>query len=384
MKGEGFVTKFGSVERESQDVIVMQASKFANSYILHDVLKGVPEAVIVVNSSRQIVFANQGVYKFLKPTIKALGLRPGEAFQCERALESWGGCGTTEFCRTCGAMRAMLNAQKGHADVQECRMSRGANLDPLDLRVWTTPIVHEGESFTVFAASDISNEKRRLVLEQIFFHDVLNVAGGVSGYAELLAEASADEREEFRAAIVHLSKSLVDEIKAQRELRRAENDELTPDPAVVEALSLLGDTVTSYRAHSVAQDRTIVVDASATEVQFISDPVLLRRVLGNMMKNALEASKPGGTVTIGCHELADGPEFWVHSNSFMPRSVQLQVFQRSFTTKGTGRGLGTYSMKLIGERFLDGQVSFETSLDDGTRFRIRLPHAPQIRAATPT
>jgi signal transduction histidine kinase len=58
----------------------------------------------------------------------------------------------------------------------------------------------------------------------------------------------------------------------------------------------------------------------------------------------------------------------------MPERVQLQVFQRSFTTKGgTGRGLGTHSMKLIGERYLKGKVSFASREPDGTTFTLAVP-----------
>ena len=64
--------------------------------------------------------------------------------------------------------------------------------------------------------------------------------------------------------------------------------------------------------------------------------------------------------------------FWVHNPGFMPREVQLQLFKRSFTTKGAGRGLGTYSMKLLTERYLKGQISFTSTEADGTTFEIRL------------
>ena len=39
---------------------------------------------------------------------------------------------------------------------------------------------------------------------------------------------------------------------------------------------------------------------------------------------------------------------------------------RSFSTKGTQRGLGTYSMKILGEKHLGGVVDFETSVNKGT------------------
>jgi signal transduction histidine kinase len=44
------------------------------------------------------------------------------------------------------------------------------------------------------------------------------------------------------------------------------------------------------------------------------------------------------------------------------------VFQRSFSTKGTGRGLGTYSIKLLTERYLGGRVWFESAEGHGTTF----------------
>jgi sensor histidine kinase regulating citrate/malate metabolism len=57
----------------------------------------------------------------------------------------------------------------------------------------------------------------------------------------------------------------------------------------------------------------------------------------------------------------------------MPKDVRQQVFQRSFSTKGTGRGLGTYSMKLLGEKFLNGKVSFKSTAAAGTVFSLELP-----------
>jgi signal transduction histidine kinase len=61
----------------------------------------------------------------------------------------------------------------------------------------------------------------------------------------------------------------------------------------------------------------------------------------------------------------------------MPRDVQLQVFQRFFSTKGAGRGLGTYSIRLLTERYLKGNVSFTSSPEEGTTFRVCYPPAPK-------
>jgi hypothetical protein len=107
--------------------------------------------------------------------------------------------------------------------------------------------------------------------------------------------------------------------------------------------------------------------------------VLLRRVIGNLIKNALEASSAGQTVTVSFHN--DGqPVFSVRNESVMAEDVKRQLFQRSFSTKqGNGRGIGTYSVKLLTERYLRGTVDFVSPAPEGgTVFSVRLrpPSAP--------
>ena len=81
-------------------------------------------------------------------------------------------------------------------------------------------------------------------------------------------------------------------------------------------------------------------------------------------------------LTVGCDTNAETVDFWIHNVQPMTRDVQLQVFQRAFSTKGTGRGLGTYSARLIGAHVLGGKVWFTSNRDDGTTFHIALPLRP--------
>jgi signal transduction histidine kinase len=60
----------------------------------------------------------------------------------------------------------------------------------------------------------------------------------------------------------------------------------------------------------------------------------------------------------------------------MERQVQLQIFHRYFSTRGEGRGLGTWGMKLLAEEYLGGRVSFSTSPESGTTFSLTLPFKP--------
>jgi sensor histidine kinase regulating citrate/malate metabolism len=117
-----------------------------------------------------------------------------------------------------------------------------------------------------------------------------------------------------------------------------------------------------------------VLDESSDSIVFISDPVILRKIINNMVKNALEASNSGETITLKAKRLGDKLRFSVHNNLFMPAEVELQVFMRTFSTKGMQRGLGTYSMKILGEQYLDGKVNFTTDIEQGTTFYIDLGH----------
>jgi signal transduction histidine kinase len=376
-------TKFASGERASAQEIARQARLFTGRKLLGMLPDMMPCVLMVLNEQRQIVFANKLLSGLVPPEQQngsVLGLRPGEALGCTHGFESEGGCGTTEFCTLCGAVHAVLASQTGQGDVQECRILRQPNSEALELRIWTTPVTVDGERFTICAALDISHEKRRQALEHIFLHDIYNVAYGLSWYADFLKKGTPDKVEEYADTIHRLCGELIDEIDAQRILLRAESGELVLKPEPVGSLRVLQDTVALYSRHPVAQDRTLRVDEKAADVSVVSDKILLSRILGNMVKNALEACRARQTVTVGCVASNGTVEFWVHNPGLMTREVQLQVFQRSFSTKGRGRGLGTYSIKLLTERYLKGEVSFTSTAESGTIFTVHCPLKPAAPA----
>ncbi len=371
-------TKLASAQRAAPQDINRQTRLIADQKLLGVLPDAVPCILMVVNQHRQIVFANERLLDLLPPEQRqagVLGRRPGEVLGCVHAFENDEGCGATESCGFCGAVNAMPTGLHGGARVEECRMTR-ANGEALDLRVWTTPLALEGEPFTVFAALDISHEKRRQALERIFLHDIGNVASGLKWYTELLEKGNAGKSGEFHDALGQLSRELLDEIDSQRTLVRAESGELVLTPERLGTRQLLQEAVELYRHHPVSHERHLRIDPDAKDIAVTSDRTLLSRVLCNLIKNALEACRAGQTVTVGCSRPGDGIEFWVHNPGVMPRPVQLQVFQRSFSTKGTGRGLGTYSIKLLTERYLHGRVSFTSTPEEGTTFKVHYPPAP--------
>jgi hypothetical protein len=104
-----------------------------------------------------------------------------------------------------------------------------------------------------------------------------------------------------------------------------------------------------------------------------TDPALLGRVLMNLLKNALEATPDGGEVRVDCRVTADRVEFSVWNAGAIPQAAHSQIFQRSFSTKGPGRGTGTYSVRLFTEAYLKGSVSFTSNSQDGTTFTVSIP-----------
>ena len=100
----------------------------------------------------------------------------------------------------------------------------------------------------------------------------------------------------------------------------------------------------------------------------------MSRILGNMVINALEATPKKGEIKILVHSRPDQIVWDVWNQGEIPAPVQKRVFQRHFSSKnGAGRGLGTYSMKLFGETYLNGEVCFSSSESHGTLFRFALP-----------
>jgi hypothetical protein len=376
-------TRFAPAERASAEEIARQARLFAGKKLLGILPDIVPCILLAVNEFRQIVFAN-GRFLELLPVrqreASVLGRRPGEVLGCLHAFEDDNGCGTTEACSACGAVHAILSSQSGKTDVKECRISRGKNSEALELRVWTTPLTVDGESFTILAALDIAHEKHRHSLEHIFLHDIYNVAYGLSWYSDFLQKAKPDQVEGYADTIGRLCRELIEEIDAQRILIRAETGELLLQSEQLYSLPLLQNAVELYRRHPVAQDRRLCVAPDAEDIALVSDRTLLSRVLCNLLKNALEACRAGETVTAGCTSQDGKIEFRVHNPGSMPPEIQLQIFQRSFSTKGPGRGVGTYSIKLLTERYLHGSVSFTSTPEQGTTFQVRYPLAPNAGA----
>ena len=366
---------FAPAERADQQALTHSRQQLLLDELLPSVLEALPLQAMVLNQQRQVLAANRRLIDALQIGEEAVvGMRPGELIGCLFAASGPNGCGTDTHCAVCGAVNAILECQERRVPVsRETRILTAKTA--LDLEVTATPADLAGMPVVLCVLRDISAEKRRQVLEKIFFHDVLNTAGGIRGVASLLNSMILEpERDhEYRQWLVQLSDRLVEEVTSQRKLLAAEQGLFRPTLGIVPVAELLEELRTLYSGHEVADGRLLTV-AGAPSCNLVSDGAILRRILGNLVKNALEAAEPGETVTMAARVARDTVTFSVHNPGVMPERVQLQLFQRSFSTKGEhGRGIGTYSVKLFAERYLQGTVSFVSNEDAGTTFFVTLP-----------
>ncbi len=372
-------TLHAPAERAGSDQIKKSHKHISDYGYIKDVFQAMPDVAVILNGERQIVFSNDALLSLLpvNDIDDILGKRPGEAVNCIHSSEHEGGCGTSESCRYCGAVNAILESQqKNEKVIMECRIVSFIEDEEVsfDFRITANPFTIDGESYTMVFMHDISSEKRRIALERIFFHDIINTAGGIQGFVGFLDKVEDPEiMKKYVKVVDQLSHDLIDEIQAQRSLILAESGELQVSETELNTLDILETVKDTVSYHVVAAEKEIVVSDQTSNSTIISDSVLLKRVLINMTKNALEATDDKGQVIIGCSRGSEGITFFVHNDHFMTREVQLQVFKRSFSTKGTGRGLGTYSIKLLTEKYLKGKVWFETVEDTGTTFFAQLP-----------
>lgn len=332
---------------------------------------------MLLNDQRQILTVNRQLLRMLgKDDVSSVvGKRPGEAIGCQLA-ETSPGCGTAPGCAFCGTVRSVVEAlDHGNASIEEARLLIGTDTGHArDLEVTASPIDLDGQRYVLLAMRDIADEKRRQVLERLFFHDMLNGVSGIHGLAVQLAEhqVASGAEDEARRVMARSAQQLIDEIEYQRKLIRAEIGELQVDLHDEDGSHVLREVGEAYTRHPAAVGRRLVFgEMSAAALR--TDRVLLRRVLGNLVKNALEATPEGGEVTLGCRIIDGAVRFSVRNPGVMPPVVQQQIFHRSFSTKGAGRGLGTWSAKLLGERYLGGLLSFTSTEQSGTELTFTLP-----------
>jgi signal transduction histidine kinase len=364
--------------RSTDEEIRAERKVIENAENIGVLLDNLPYITLILDKNRQIIYGNDKLQDVIKGfDLKAfIGMRPGEALCCVHAEENNYGCGCSGHCRFCGAGQTILKCLK---QKQPCTSEAVVTVQNnnhetiMDLRVTCTPLSVGEVHFVLMSLVDICAEKHKERLERVFFHDIINTAGGLLGLLSVMDKSKTDfdnYADMFKKSI----ETLIDEVKTQKDLNNAEAGILEPQFTTINCCEFIDSIVTIMSLYpSISKHRKIIKSPCSEQIAFSSDAILARRVIMNMLKNALEATPKGKSVELGCFSNENNVVFTVKNDGVMKEEVQNNIFQRSFSTKSTGRGIGTYSIKLFMENYLKGKVYFISDEYHGTIFYAEFP-----------
>jgi PAS domain S-box-containing protein len=104
-----------------------------------------------------------------------------------------------------------------------------------------------------------------------------------------------------------------------------------------------------------------------------SDLSILKRILVNLIQNAVQAMPNGGKLTLNAYEEENHIVVAVKDNGVgIPEAIKDKLFKPMFTTKSKGQGFGLVVVKRLTEA-LGGTVAFKSQEGKGTTFIVRFP-----------
>lgn len=344
--------------------------------VIDNLMQSVSGLLAILDDQRRVMAVNDSLLAFLGKSnpAKVLGAKLGEAIACIHSHEAPGGCGSSRFCSSCGAAKAIISSLAQDKPVESINAGKieiGGQEVEICFQVRASPIIFENQKFLVLLMQDISAQHSQAALERVFFHDISNILTGLLGATQNLAKNQDNLKllEIIRRAGLRLKS----EVEIQKTLSRTKAPDYQSSLDKIEIAQIISELEEIVKHHRAAAGKTLVLGEFIPERELLTDASLVLRILLNMLTNAFEATTPGGQVKLSLEEAENGTTFIVWNEAEIPPELQPRIFQRHFSTKeGQGRGLGTYSMKLFGEKILKGKVDFSSSKEEGTIFRLAL------------
>jgi two-component system nitrogen regulation sensor histidine kinase NtrY len=147
---------------------------------------------------------------------------------------------------------------------------------------------------------------------------------------------------------------------------------LAPEPT--DPAMLLREVMKPYR---LAPPRGIAIEERYDDAPTILvDRRVVSRAVVNLVENALDAMREGGTLTVGAG--ADGGDaviFVEDTGPGLDPDVRARLFEPYFSTKSSGTGLGLAIVRQSIEAH-GGRIEVDSRRGHGTVFRLRLPFTP--------
>jgi len=241
----------------------------------------------------------------------------------------------------------------------------------------------QGRAAQLARALEQQRELERLQREfiQNASHELRTPLGIIRGYAELLengdlGELQLDQREPINiiARRSRMLGKLVEDIMAALVLKVREFQKESVDLA-----HLARQAVTDLQVAASRGGLTLSAEIARDLPLVLGDPIALRRVLDNLLGNALKFTPPGGRVTVRLQPNEDTVELQVSDTGVgIPQDHLGRIFDRFYQVDGSatrrfgGVGLGLALVKEIVEGH-GGQVTVASQVGKGTVFTVLLP-----------
>jgi signal transduction histidine kinase len=204
-------------------------------------------------------------------------------------------------------------------------------------------------------------------------HEVRNPLGAMELFTGLLLQDLREQPEAQRLAqqvasgivdLNHLVTNLLEFTRTQ-----------SPRTAVVDCCALAEDAL-RYTADLRSAHRIEVVrQHAAPAVAALADPDLLRPVLLNLIRNAVQAMPEGGTLTLTIGSSGASVRVAIADTGVgIPPAAREEIFRPFYTTRTRGTGLGLAVARGL-VTAMGGSLSVESEVGRGTTFTVELPAA---------
>ena len=246
---------------------------------------------------------------------------------------------------------------------------------------------YKAELLRTAKKAEAANEAKTEFLQRMS-HDIRTPINGICGMINV-ADYYADNMEkqtECRAKIKEASHLLLELINEVLDMSKLESDEVVLEEIPFNLNSIF-EEILGVIEHMAAEQniRIIWEEKEVTHWNLIGSPVHVKRILMNILSNAVKYNKENGYVYISCREIPSKQtamttlEFVCRDTGIgMAEAFQKRIFEpfaqehAGSRTKFAGTGLGMPITKKLVEK-MSGTISFESKEGTGTTFVIRIP-----------
>ena len=246
---------------------------------------------------------------------------------------------------------------------------------------------YKAELLRTAKKAEAANEAKTEFLQRMS-HDIRTPINGICGMINV-ADHYADNMEkqtECRAKIKKTSHLLLELINEVLDMSKLESDEVVLEDIPFNLNSIF-EEILGVIEHMAAEQniRIIWEEKEVTHWNLIGSPVHVKRILMNILSNAVKYNKENGYVYISCREIPSKQtamttlEFVCRDTGIgMAEAFQKRIFEpfaqehAGSRTKFAGTGLGMPITKKLVEK-MSGTISFESKEGTGTTFVIRIP-----------